>query len=211
MTALSKWVTATGVCALLMLSAGCAEERESPAAANPASVDSPSTSESSASRPTLTAPNLQPPSQQSEYTDEGRAKVVFDPCTWISDDAVARAGLDPASRRRGRDVITEFTFLTCDFDGLNWDLQIDSGNASWQEDLTKNGAISEPVNINGREAMWVRDPRLVKTCDIHVRTEAGFVIFSTSRTFEGSEAGLDRCAGALHIAETLEPSIGVGN
>ncbi|WP_198165346.1 DUF3558 domain-containing protein [Nocardia fusca] len=195
----------------MMLSVGCSQGSEAPAEGPPVAAGTSTSPGSVASRPTLTAPNLQPPVEQNEYTTDGRAEVVFDPCTWISDDAVSRAGLDPASRRRGRDLIAEYTFLTCDFDGLNWDLQIDSGNLSWQEDVDKNGANSEPLTINGREAMWVRDPRLVKTCDIHVRTKVGFVIFSTSRTFEGSEAGLERCDGVLHIAETLEPSIGPDN
>ncbi|MET8798239.1 DUF3558 domain-containing protein [Nocardia sp. NPDC004568] len=208
---LSDLATAAATCALLVLSVGCAREPDAPAEPTPVSADIPSSSEGVTSRPTLTAPHLQPPSQENEYTGGKRSKVVFDPCTWIGDDAVARAGLDPASRRRGQDLITEYTFLTCDFDGLHWNLQIDSGNASWQEDLDKNGEISEPLVVNGREAMWVRDPHLVKTCDIHVRTRVGFVIFNTTRTFEGSEAGLERCDGVLRIAEALEPSIGAEN
>lgn len=207
----SKLVTAAAVGALLALSAGCAQHPDAPAEPVPTSAELPKGPEGVASRPTLTAPHLQPPSQEGRYVSGERAEVVFDPCTWIGDDAVARAGLDPASRRRGQDLITEYTFLTCDFDGLHWDLQIDSGNASWQEDLDKNGEISEPLEVNGREAMWVRDPHLVKTCDIHVRTKVGFVIFNATRTFEGSEAGLERCDGVLHIAETLEPSIGAEN
>ncbi|MGV9926698.1 DUF3558 domain-containing protein [Nocardia rhamnosiphila] len=194
-----------------MLSVGCAKDSEAPAEGPRVAAGTSTSPGSVPSRPTLTAPRLQPPSNQNEYTTKGRADVVFDPCTWINDDAILRAGLDPASRQRGRDLIAEYTFLTCDFDGLNWDLQIDSGNLSWQEDLDKNGPNSEPLTVNGREAMWVRDPQLIKTCDIHVRTKVGFVIFSTSRTFEGSEAGLERCDGVLHIAETLEPSIGSEN
>ncbi|GGL30373.1 DUF3558 domain-containing protein [Nocardia jinanensis] len=211
MTRLYKLVTATASCILVGLSGGCAQDADAPADHGPASAEITKSPEGVTTRPTLTAPELQPPSQQSEYTDQGRPEVAFDPCTWIDDDAVVRAGLDPASRRRGQDLITEYTFFTCDFDGLHWDLQVDSGNASWQEDLDKNGAINEPLTINGREAMWVRDPHLVKTCDIHVRTKAGFVIFNTTRTFEGSEAGLERCDGVLHIAETFEPSIGADN
>ncbi|WP_327149781.1 DUF3558 domain-containing protein [Nocardia sp. NBC_01329] len=211
MTTRSKLATAAASCALVLLSAGCAQESQTPTEGPSASAVVSGSSESASPRSTLTAPRLQPPSQQNEYTTEGRPEVVFDPCTWISDDAITAAGLDPESRRRGRDLVAEYTFLTCDFDGSNWDLQIDSGNVSWQEDLDKNSANSEPLKVNGREAVWVRDPQLVKTCDIHVRTEVGFVIFSTEMTFEGSEAGLARCDGVLHIAETLEPSIGMEN
>jgi hypothetical protein len=209
--ALSRFATVAASCAILALNAGCAADPELSGEPTSSSISVSSSPKSSPSRPILTAPRLQPPAQPSKYTTEGRLVVVFDPCTWISDEAVANAGLDPASRRRGRDFLAEFTFLTCDFDGLYFDLQIDSGNVTWQDDLRKNGPNSESLTINGREAMWVRDPHLVKTCDIHVRTRVGFVIFSSSRTFEGSEAGLQRCDGVLHIAQALEPSIGAEN
>ncbi|MGW6335779.1 DUF3558 domain-containing protein [Nocardia rhamnosiphila] len=169
-----------------------------------------STSEASA-RPTLTDSKLQPPPQQNEYTTQGRPQVVFDPCTWVSDDAVRAAGLDPSSRRRGRDWVVEYTFLTCDFDGAQRDLQINSGNVTWDEDLQKNGAFSDPIAVNGREALLVQDPNMPASCTIHVRTKVGFVMFSSVRTFEGTQAGLQRCDGVLEIAQALEPEIGAEN
>ncbi|MFI2233881.1 DUF3558 domain-containing protein [Nocardia testacea] len=162
-------------------------------------------------RPTLTESKLQPPPQQNEYTTQGRPEVVFDPCTWITDDAVVAAGLDPSSRRRGRDWVVEYTFLTCDFDGVQRDLQINSGNVAWDEDLQKNGAFSEPIAVNGREALLVQDPNMPASCSIHVRTKVGFVMFSSVRTFEGTQAGLQRCDGVLEIAQALEPEIGAEN
>ncbi|MGW5384735.1 DUF3558 domain-containing protein [Nocardia sp. NPDC003963] len=167
-----------------------------------------STSQTSSARPTLTEPRLQPPTQENE---EGRPEVVFDPCTWIGDAAVREAGLDPVSRRRGDDTVAEYTFLTCDFKGPLRDLQINSGNVSWEEDLQKNSSHSEPITVNGREALLVQDPQAQRVCSIHVRTEVGFVMFSSARTFEGSEAGLERCDGVLEIVTALEPEIGGGN
>lgn len=137
--------------------------------------------------------------------------MVFDPCTWISDEAVTKAGLDPATRERGNDMVAEYIFLTCDFEGETRELQINSGNVTWEEDIQKNGPNSEPLNVNGREALRVLDPHLIGSCSIHVRTNVGFVMFSSVRTFEGKEAGLERCDGVMEIATALEPEIGEGN
>ncbi|WP_280437845.1 DUF3558 domain-containing protein [Nocardia carnea] len=172
---------------------------------------SPVASQTSSTRPTLTESRLQPPPLENEYTTQGRPEVVFDPCTWVSDEAVSGAGFDPATRRRGVDIVAEYTFLSCDFDGELRDLSISSGNVTWEEDQQKNGAHSEPLTVNGREARLVQDPQLVRVCSIHVRTKVGLVMFSSTRTFEGTEAGLQLCDGVLEIATALEPEIGQEN
>ena len=199
-------VVCAGFVGLLM--PACAEIDDEAGSAVPVSESS---QPSSAARPTLTDPALQPPPLENEYSTGERPQVVFDPCTWISDQAVEAAGLDPSTRRRGDDLVAEYSFLTCDFDSAQWNLQINSGNVTWEEDFQKNGANSEPLTVNGREAMWVRDPQMRKACSIHLRTKAGFVMMTTTRTFEASEAGLDRCDGVLGIAQALEPEIGEGN
>lgn len=196
------------------VSLGCTDSTESTPDANTGSGPSVSPSEAESAPPTLTAPKLQPPSQQNKYTeDSGRPEVVFDPCTWISDEALVEAGFDPATRKRGSDIVAEQTFLTCDADGHLRTLQVDSGNVSWEEDLQKNGARSEPLNINGREALQVPDPdpEIDRMCSIHVRTKAGFAIFSSVRTTEGHRAGLGLCDGVPEIATALEPEIGEDN
>ncbi|OQS17428.1 hypothetical protein B0T36_00675 [Nocardia donostiensis] len=195
-----------GVIAAVAL--GCSENTEPGSAVAASSV---SASQTSPARQTLTNPKLQPPPQRNKYTDEWRPEVVFDPCTWISDDTLVQAGLDPSTRRRGKDFLAEYTFLTCNFEGKLRELQVDSGNVTWEEDIEKNGPNSEPLTVNGRQAMWVRDPHLTETCDIHLRTKAGFVILSFTRTFEGSETGLQRCDGVLEIAQAIEPEIGAEN
>ncbi|WP_328388087.1 DUF3558 domain-containing protein [Nocardia sp. NBC_00416] len=198
------------VCAVLAgVVTGCTDSGASEAVTATSAVSQSSSREDV--RPTLTDPALQPPPLKNEYTTEGRPEVVFDPCTWISDQAAEKSGLDPASRRRGDDLVAEYTFLTCDFDGKDWDLQIDSGNVTWDENLQKNGALSEPLAVNGREAIWVRDPQMRKTCSIHLRTKVGFVMMTTTRTFEASESGLEKCDGILGIAQALEPEIGSEN
>lgn len=200
-------VAATGTLAVLP---ACSSSDDPTETALTASA-SPALSQTSSARPTLTESRLQPPPLENEYTTEDRPEVVFDPCTWIGDEAVRGAGLDPNTRRRGTDIVAEYTFLTCDFDGELRDLSINSGNVTWEEDHQKNGAFSEPLTVNGRQALLVQDPQSERVCSIHVRTEVGFVMFSSSRTFEGIEAGLQRCDGVLEIATALEPEIGAEN
>jgi len=194
------------------VSLGCTDNTASAPDAGAGSASAIAPSEAESAPPTLTAPKLQPPSQQNKYTkDSGRPEVVFDPCTWISDEALVEAGFDPATRKRGDDIVAEQTFLTCDADGHLRTLQVDSGNVSWEEDLQKNGVRSEPLNINGREALQVPDPSTDRMCSIHVRTKAGFVIFRSVRTTEGHRAGLGLCDGVPEIATALEPEIGEDN
>ncbi|WP_084492527.1 DUF3558 domain-containing protein [Nocardia flavorosea] len=188
----------------------CSTSGDTSETASAASASS-EVSQTGSTRPTLTESRLQPPPLENEYTTQGRPEVVFDPCTWISDEAVSEAGLDPATRRRGQDVVAEYTFLTCDFDGELRDLSVESGNVAWEEDLQRYSGSSEPLTVNGREALLVQDPEQPGVCGIHVRTKAGFVMFSASRTFEGAEAGLQRCDGVLEIVTALEPEIGTEN
>ncbi|MGW0182226.1 DUF3558 domain-containing protein [Nocardia sp. NPDC003345] len=209
MTGISKALTVPAVLLAVIGLSGCS--RDADGQAGQAVGENSSVVASSSARPTLTDARLQPPPQQNEYTTQGRPEVVFDPCTWISDQAVTAAGLNPESRRRGDDLVAEYTFLTCDFKGPLRDLQINSGNVTWEEDLQKNGSHAEPIMVNERQALRVEDPAMPGVCSIHVRTKVGFVMFSSARTFEGSQAGLQRCDGVPEIAEALEPEIGSEN
>ncbi|MBO0852857.1 MAG: DUF3558 domain-containing protein [Nocardia sp.] len=162
--------------------------------------------------PTLTASELQPPSQDNQYTkDSGRPKVAFDPCTWIPDSTIQQAGFDPRTRKRGEDQIAEITFLICHFDTPGKTLTVISGNATWDEDLQKNGRWSEPVTINGRRGMQVKDPALMGDCDIHLPTKAGFLDIGVGLTSDGKTQDLNPCDGLDAVAAAIEPSIGKGN
>lgn len=124
---------------------------------------------------------------------------------------VTQAGFDPASRNRPGDQIAETTFLICHFTSKPRNLSVLSGNVTWDEDLAKNASSSEPININGREAMWVRDPGMIRGCDIHLRTKAGFVDIGVTVTLNGVSQGLKPCDGLLDIATAIEPTIGKDN
>ncbi len=168
-----------------------------------------------AARPTLTDPKLQPPSQDNKYTQStGRSKVVFDPCTWISDADIAAVGFQPTSRKRGSDLVAEYTFLTCDFrnSGNTVSLGLDSGNITWDENLQKNGPWLQEVAVNGRQAGLVRgDPGSENACKVHLRTEAGVVFVRTLVLSLGQRQNLDPCANIMDIASVVEKSIGKEN
>ena len=180
-------------------------------AQDPAGPGQTTSSSTPSARPTLTNPKLQPPSQDNNYTaSTGRPKVVFDPCTWISDDTARRAGFDPGSRVRGDDLVAEYSFLTCDFLSTSRTLQLNSGNATWEEDVAKVGSYSEPITVNGRQALLVRDPQVSRNCQIDLRTKAGFVqvdVYLTDR----APQNLNPCDGITDIASTIEPEIGKDN
>lgn len=164
-----------------------------------------------APNPTLTQSNLQPPDQHNQYTaGSGRPEVAFDPCTWIPDSAIQKAGLSPSSRKRGDDQVAEITFLTCRFTSPTSILSVMSGNATWDEDVAKNSSWSEPVQVNGRQGMWVRDPKLKDRCEIHLQTKVGFAIVGATVTSAGL-GKVQACDGLLDIASAIEPSIGTDN
>ncbi|MFI6775717.1 DUF3558 domain-containing protein [Nocardia sp. NPDC050412] len=213
MTRICNTLLALLVIAVAPVAASCSSNSDT--ASEP--VDSGRTITSSTAaqlvRPTLTNPKLQPPSQDNKYTTStGRPKVVFDPCTWISDDTARRAGFDPASRARGDDLVAEYSFLTCDFLSTSRTLQLNSGNASWEEDLAKVGSYSEPITVNGRQALLVHDPAtsMKRSCQVDVRTKVGFVQIAVDLT-ERAPQNLNPCDGITDIASTIEPEIGKDN
>lgn len=168
-----------------------------------------------AARPTLTDPKLQPPSQDNKYTQStNRPKVVFDPCTWVSDADIESVGFRPGSRKRGDDLVAEYTFLTCDFRKPDHtvSLGLDSGNITWDENLQKNSAWLEPTTVNGRQAGLVRgEPGGESACKVHLRTKVGVVFVRTLVLSLGREQNLDPCANIMEIASVVEKSIGKEN
>ncbi|MFQ6328735.1 DUF3558 domain-containing protein [Nocardia sp. CWNU-33] len=213
MTGIRKASLTLATIAVTSLVASCSADN---GAAQPTADSTQATASSTgepSTRPTLTALKLQPPPQDNKYTaSTGRPKVVFDPCTWISDETIQKAGFDSASRKRADDLVAEYSFLTCDFSSPTRDLSLNSGNATWEENARKVGSYSEQTTVNGREALLVRDPAtaLRRSCQIDVRTKVGFVQVAVDLT-ERAPRGTDPCDGLLDIATTIEPEIGKGN
>ncbi|MEV0058934.1 DUF3558 domain-containing protein [Nocardia sp. NPDC050718] len=203
-------------CALVVVTASaCGSAANNDGATSDTPGSSASAAETSPARPTLTNPKLQPPSQDNKYTrSSGRPTVIFDPCTWISDADIQSVGYRPESRKRGPDLVAEYTFLTCLFDspGNTLALHVDSGNTTWDENLKKNGAWLEATTVNGRQAGLVREqPGGEDACQVHMVTDAGVVIVGTLVQSLGKNKGLDPCANIMEIASVVEKSIGKEN
>ncbi|MFD3701966.1 DUF3558 domain-containing protein [Nocardia sp. NPDC058658] len=173
------------------------------------------TSPATSVRPTLTAPKLQPPSQDNRYTSaSGRPKVVVDPCTWIPDETIRELNLDPATRKRGKDLVAEYTFLTCDFtsapSNARWSVLVDSGNVSLDEVRQKYVGQFENIDINGREAVKTAKTRNA-SCAVDMKTEVGYFGVDVILNHASSADTESPCDKAMELARGLEPVIGAGN
>nr|WP_167660010.1 DUF3558 domain-containing protein [Nocardia mangyaensis] len=194
--------------ALVVTGCGTTTEPDTPTSLTPSAS-------TQAARPTLTDPKLQPPPQDNQYTQAtARPKVVFDPCTWISDADIELTGFQPESRKRGADLVAEYTFLTCDFRTTDqtMSLGLDSGNITWEENLRKNGEWLEPTTVNGRQAGFVNgEPGSENDCSVHLLTKVGVVFVRTHSLSLGQRQNLDPCANIMEIASVVEKSIGKEN
>ena len=185
-------------CGLLVTACGSESTGDGGTASTvvPSSVDPP---------PTLTDKALQPPKQK----NEGRPDVVFDACTYVSDDRIREAGFDPASRERD-DYPGEYTFLDCVFNSDSRLITISSGNITMEEERARFAGMIENVDVNGRESIIVRSPiDAVDECALNMRTDQGYVRIST--LLKPSIVGkVDRCDRIVDIAKVIEPSIEKG-
>lgn len=201
-----------GIGAALMMVTVSACSGESEPADTAADSPSAAVSEDAApARPTLTAPKLQPPAQEGRWVNEDRPDVMFDPCTWISDDAIATAGFDPASRKRGEDSVAEWTFLICHFESEVMNLSVMSGNVSLEEETQKNGSWQQPTTVNGREATIGKEPEQGISCKVNIPTDEGVVFVNQLLKIQGRAQGVDPCMGIENAAAAIEPEIRKGN
>ncbi|WP_459547579.1 DUF3558 domain-containing protein [Nocardia sp. X0981] len=195
---------------LLFVVAACSDGSDVAGAGEPSAsvAESPT---SVAARSTLTAPRLQPPAQEGKYVNKDRPDVVFDPCTWISDDAIREAGFDPATRKRGKDFLAEWTFLVCGFESEVIVLSVMSGNVTLEEETEKNGSWQQPITVNGREATMGREPERRDSCTVNIRTKVGAVFVDQLLSHEGRIQGTDPCVDIEKTAAIIEREIGEEN
>lgn len=204
------WFAGAIATATLLAATACSSDEDTnsvPAESTPSTEQA--VTQNRSPHPTLTDSDLQPPSQDDS---DGRAKVVFDPCTWISDEAISGAGFDPATRKRAHDQVTEYTTFTCRFKSDLRSLDVDSLNISFEEDQQKNGNWLQPTApVNGREAASGQDPAIPGSCEVHMRTKAGSVFIRTLLTLNGRGESADPCENMVGIASAVESSIGKDN
>lgn len=199
-----------GAALMLVVVSACSGESE-PADTGADSASVVASEDAAPARPTLTAPKLQPPEQEGRWVNEDRPDVVFDPCTWISDDAIGAAGFDPASRERGEDFVAEWTFLICRFESEVINLSVMSGNVGLEEETQKNGSWQRPTTVNGREATIGKEPERGISCKVNIRTAVGVVFVNQLLSHDGLTQGADPCIGIEETAALIEPEIGEGN
>ncbi|MEV0028980.1 DUF3558 domain-containing protein [Nocardia sp. NPDC050793] len=184
---------------------GCSSpDSDGSAGPNGTTPDSPS----SQARPTLTASKLQPPAQDSRFADPSRHDVVVDPCTWIDDSTIQSAGFEPGTRKRGNDIVAEYTFLVCQFNSSTRLLTIESGNVSLDEVRQKYTGQTRETKVNDREALITS--KSGDTCSVDMRTDVGYLGIAFLLTNQGKES-LKPCDGIVEAANKIEPSIGKGN
>ncbi|MFE3543731.1 DUF3558 domain-containing protein [Nocardia sp. NPDC059177] len=209
-----RLLASAGLLTGVILLASCGTATDEPASPT-SEPTAPSATTTTQTRPTLTNPKIQPPSQDNQYTrSSGRQHVVYDPCTWLSDDDVESMHFDPASRKRGEDLVAEYTFLSCNFRNSDQTMSmgVNSGNISWDENLQKNGTWLEETTINGRRAGTGRgESNSATKCEAHLETEVGVVLIWVRVTSLGERQNIDPCADILEVASVVERSIGEGN
>ncbi len=199
----------TALAAVALVLAACSSN-STPQGSTSAESPAPTTS----TPPTLTAPALQPPSQDNKYTrTSGRPKVIFDPCTWIPDDAISKIGFDPSTRHRATDVVAEYTFLTCQVETADktQTLQLASGNITLDEDKQKYAGQTQPVTINGRDAVITTHKTSADECDLDMQTKVGYFEVGIIVDTAGAVKGLRPCDHIVDTATALEPYVGKDN
>ncbi|WP_280398668.1 DUF3558 domain-containing protein [Nocardia carnea] len=200
-----------GIIGLALFAVPACSSGEDPAGAGSSPAPSAVNGTAVPARATLTQPSLQPPAQDGRNVNKDRPDVVFDPCTWISDETIREAGFDPATRERGDDWLAEWTFLVCGFESEEITLSVMSGNVTLEEETEKNGSWQRPISVNGREATIGREPDRGDSCTINMRTAAGVVFVDQLLRLEGRTRGIDPCTNIEKTAALIEREIGEGN
>lgn len=186
----------------------CTTGTETTGTASPAAS---ATAGTTPTRPTLTAPKLQPPAQEGQNVNKDRPDVVFDPCTWISDETIREAGFDSATRKRGQDFVAEWTFLICRFESELINVSVMSGNVTLEEETEKNGSWQRPTTVNGRDATIGTEPGRGDSCTVNIRTAVGVVFVNQRLNLEGRIRETDPCTRIEKTAALIEQEIGEGN
>lgn len=124
---------------------------------------------------------------------------AFDPCT-IPDDAIAAAGLDPATKSN----ITDDGYITPGWDICSWEASSTEDwyylSASFSRNFNMDDVRNNPHNSNfapasivGREAVYYHNSVVAETdiCDIAFQTKQGLATFSaTSKERGGAQEDL---------------------
>ncbi|WP_084352461.1 DUF3558 domain-containing protein [Millisia brevis] len=135
--------------------------------------------------------------------------VTFDPCTDIDDAILLRFGLEPAEREPDVLTLGRETLVTCGVPGDERSVSLVAQNTPW-DDIPFQ-VTPQAITVNGREAWYVPGGTSDASCSVLMRTSFGAVIINSSPGLgRRPDPNMDRCDGALEMAEAIEPLIDDG-
>ncbi|WP_372509851.1 DUF3558 domain-containing protein [Nocardia amikacinitolerans] len=173
-------------------------------------VNQPTTSAATpTTRPSLAVSVSPAPTQ----INRGRQAVTYDPCTELDDGTVATLGYDPKSRERADFIFETYSFIGCRFArneqvrgrsmAIGY-LTISSTNITLDEFRNRDGAESEQISINGREALTRVQPS-ASACNVTFEALSGAV--DIAKTMSAVYTDEQPCEGINRIAETIESKL----
>lgn len=132
--------------------------------------------------------------------------VTFDPCTDIDDAILLRFGLEPADRKPDVITIGKETMVACGILGNERAVSLVAQNTPWDEIPFQ--VPPQAITVNRREAWYVPGGLDDKSCSVLMRTSFGAVIINNNPGMgRRADPNMDRCDGALDMAEAIEPLI----
>lgn len=137
-------------------------------------------------------------------------EVTFDPCTDIGDSILVEFGLEPADKKPDLIVIGRETMVACGILGDERAVSLVAQNTPW--DQIPFQVTPQAVTVNGREAWYAPGSASDASCSVLIRTSFGAVIINNNPDLgRRANPNMDRCDGALEMAEAIEPLIDDGS
>ncbi|SUA41215.1 Protein of uncharacterised function (DUF3558) [Nocardia africana] len=140
-------------------------------------------------------------------TTSAAAAKLWDPCTQIPDDALQKAGVDPASKESGIAGVHQSGWEICNWKGKRYTVNVLSGKRSLQEIQNKEGNVDfQDVVLAGRKGQQYRVEGASKndTCDAVFAAHQGIVEIVITNSLIVDNPG-DPCATLHNVGEVLVP------
>ncbi|WP_169801733.1 DUF3558 domain-containing protein [Millisia brevis] len=136
-------------------------------------------------------------------------EVTFDPCIDIDDAILLRFGLEPTEREPDVLTLGRETIVSCGVPGDQRSVTLVAQNTPW-DDIPFQ-VTPQAITVNGREAWYVPGSLHDNGCSVLMRTSFGAVIINNTPSMgRRPDPTMDRCDGALEMAEAIEPLIDDG-
>lgn len=161
---------------------------------NSDSMVEPGESDASSDTPVATSESVGPP------------EVTFDACSAVSDSLFRQFGLDPTRKARDESDLGGKSMISCSILQRDRSLSVFAQNVPWED--TRIPGVPQPMQINGREALYIPDSITSDSCSLLMRASFGAVIIDTFPRRGGTNGFVgDACDGVVEMAEAIEPLI----